>query len=106
MLINNVGNILIPKEENNGHVTVEIYESEAIMKAHLASPKPETEPDRSGLYIGNKLKEAKAVITSLDGMTMAEKEQEVLEELLEVELKANYKLLQRTKFDVSDWIKK
>jgi hypothetical protein len=105
MLVNDKGNVMIPKDENNGHVSIEIYETVTTMQAHSTNPTIETEPDRSGLYIGTKLKDAKATITSLDGMTMAEKELEVLEELLVTELQLNYKLLQRTKFDVSDWVK-
>lgn len=104
MITNTQGNILIPKFNGNGHVTVEIYESEVAMLAHIASPTPATEPDRSGIYIGTKFEDAQKAITSLGGLTLSAKLEAVLEDVVIAALKENYRLLPRTKFDESDWL--
>jgi hypothetical protein len=103
MITNVNGNVMIPKSESNGHVTVEIYESAAIMDSYLATPTPEEEPERLSVYIGTKFQEAQEIITSLDGLTLADKLQSVLETVVIVVLADNFKVLQRTKFEDSDW---
>jgi hypothetical protein len=103
MITNVNGNVMIPKSESNGHVTVEIYESAAIMDSYLATPTPEEEPERLSVYIGTKFQDAQQLVTTLDGLTLAAKLQKVLEAVVVDVLADNFKLLIRTKFEASDW---
>lgn len=103
-LINSVGNYMIVKEVSNGHVTIEIYKDEASVELYKTNPIPELEPMRSNIYIGTKFTDAQKIITSLDGKTLAEKNQSVLEQVVMDALVENYSILPRIKFEESDWI--
>jgi len=106
MIVNAKGNVLVPKSESNGHVSVEIFESAAIMAKHVATPMPETEPDRLSMYVGTKYTDAQEGVVDLGGLTLKEKLQAILEQVVVALLKENYKNLPRTKFENSDWVLK
>lgn len=102
-LTNGVGNYMVAKSISNGHVALEIYKDETSFQAYKTEPTAENEPMRSNIYIGTKFDDVQKTVTSLDGLTLAERLQKLLEEVLVQALAENYSILPRSKFEQSDW---
>lgn len=100
---NLAGEVMIPESEQNGYLSLSVYPSEAAYLAQKEAPTMEGEPFRTGIHVGTSIAEAKQAITSLDGMTLAEKEASVVKEVVVSALKANYSILPRTRSEKSDW---
>lgn len=103
MLKNTKGNVMIATPAGVGHVSVAIHKSEASLASFLDKPDSENQPENLTMHIGAKLDDAKEEETNLDSMNMADKEVKMLELILVDLMDENFKVLQRTKFEISSW---
>lgn len=109
-LVNNAGNIYVISEVNSSQVTLNVFESLETYQAYSDStiePELGQEFERISIYIpNNAIREAESKITSLDGLTLLEKRNEIIYELLIENSKENFQNWQRTRFETSDLIYK
>lgn len=103
MIKNINGNVLVAKEYNSGHVSIEIFQSEESKLAFETTGAIENEPTRSSIYIADKFQTAKELATSLDGNTYAVAEQLLLEQVVLAAIVENPTLLTRTRWDTIDF---
>ncbi len=94
---------MVVENINPDSCQIAIYESATTMKAHLKAPKPKTEPDRQNIYFGTKYIDLQKNTTDLNGMTLLEMKEHLIEQAVMLAIDENPKVIQRTKYDKNDW---
>jgi len=97
------GNYMTVEGIQNKHATLSVYKSEEAFNAYQESPTEENTPQRIGFYVGEHFDTLKAETTSLDGLTMEQKEMQLMEQALLDSLNENYAGFPRTKFETNEW---
>lgn len=109
-LKNKLNHIMVVGKSNGGHVTLEVFKSEAARLAFQQNntsgmPSPENAPWSRQFYIGDKVEKAMESIKDLGTTTMADKYQSLVEDAVFETLRDSYEQFPRTSFEVSDWVK-
>jgi hypothetical protein len=106
-ITNSAGNVYVISEINSSQISLMVFENVTAYQAYLSAEMPTYNVEQISIYIAKeKLIAAENSITSLDGMTLLEKRNEVIYQLLVEDSKTNFQNWRRTKFETSDLVYK
>jgi len=97
------GNYMIVEGIQNDYATLAIYKSKDAYTAYQAQPTQDNAPQRLGFPVGDTYSKLKSQTTDLGGMTLEEKEAELMSQAVQESLESNFAAFPRTKFEENDW---